>query len=137
VQFGWGSKQRRIQAAETDLTSAIAESIAQDKELTKKLLHAAGVPVPLGRPVEDADDAWAAAQEIGGPVVVKPQDGNQGKGITVNCQQPRRRDERLRLRAAIEISDDILVERFLPGHDYRLLVIGDKLSPPPAAIRRW
>ena len=51
VQFGWGSKQRRIQAAEIDSTSAIAESIAQDKELTKKLLDAAGVPVPLGRPV--------------------------------------------------------------------------------------
>ena len=56
VQFGWGSKQRRIQAAETDTTSAIAESIAQDKELTKKLLHAAGVPVPLGKPVETVEE---------------------------------------------------------------------------------
>ena len=61
VQFGWGSKQRRIQAAETDLTSAVAEAIAQDKELTKKLLQAAGVPVPTGRPVKDAEDAWKAA----------------------------------------------------------------------------
>ena len=51
VQFGWGAKQRRIQAAEIDTTSAIAESIAQDKELTKTLLQAAGVPVPIGRPV--------------------------------------------------------------------------------------
>ena len=84
VQLGWGSKQRRIQAAEIDSTSAIAESIAQDKELTKKLLHAAGVPVPLGRPVRDAQDAWVAAQEVGLPVVVKPRDGNQGKGVTVN-----------------------------------------------------
>ena len=84
VQFGWGSKQRRIQAAETDRSSAIAESIAQDKELTKKLLHAGGVPVPMGRPVSDADDAWAAAQEVGVPVVVKPLDGNQGKGVSVN-----------------------------------------------------
>jgi cyanophycin synthetase len=66
VQFGWGSKQRRIQAAETDLTSAVAEAIAQDKELTKTLLRAAGVPVPLGRSVTDADDAWLAAREIGG-----------------------------------------------------------------------
>ena len=64
MQFGWGSKQRRIQAAETDLSSAIAESIAQDKELTKKLLHASGVAVPYGRPVEDEDDAWAAAHEL-------------------------------------------------------------------------
>ena len=86
VQFGWGSKQRRIQAAETDMSSAIAEAIAQDKELTKKLLHAAGVAVPHGRPVTDAEDAWAAAQEIGGPVVVKPRDGNQGKGISVNIR---------------------------------------------------
>ena len=84
VQFGWGSRQRRIQAAETDLTSAVAEAIAQDKELTKRLLQAAGVPVPFGRPVSNAEDAWSAATEIGGPVVVKPQDGNQGKGISVN-----------------------------------------------------
>ena len=64
--------------------AASPKSIAQDKELTKQLLNAAGVPVPLGRPVSDAEDGWAAAQEIGLPVVVKPQDGNQGKGVTVN-----------------------------------------------------
>ena len=63
VQFGWGSKQRRIQAAETDMTSAVAESIAQDKELTKRLLQSAGVPVPNGRPAKNAEDAWAAAFE--------------------------------------------------------------------------
>jgi cyanophycin synthetase len=131
VQFGWGSKQRRIQAAETDRTSAIAESIAQDKELTKKLLHAAGVPVPLGRPVEDADDAWAAMQEIGGPVVVKPQDGNQGKGVTVNITSREAGDESLPRRR--RIGDDVMVERFLPGHDFRLLVVGNKLV---AAARR-
>jgi cyanophycin synthetase len=131
VQFGWGSKQRRIQAAETDLSSAIAESIAQDKELTKKLLHAAGVPVPLGRPVEDADDAWAAAQEIGGPVVVKPQDGNQGKGITVNVSS--REDVMKAYDSAREHRRHILVERFLPGHDFRFLVIGKQLV---AAARR-
>ena len=84
VQFGWGAKQRRIQAAEVDRTGAIAETIAQDKQLTKHLLEAAGVPVPQGRPVVDAEDAWAAMQEIGSAVVVKPQDGNQGKGVTVN-----------------------------------------------------
>ena len=84
VQFGWGSRQRRIQAAELDVTSAIAESIAQDKQLTKELLHAAGVPVPTGRPVADYEDACAAMREIGGAVVVKPQDGNQGKGVAVN-----------------------------------------------------
>jgi len=131
VQFGWGSKQKRIQAAETSHTSAIAESIAQDKELTKKLLHAAGVAVPFGRPVEDEDDAWVAAQEVGLPVVVKPQDGNQGKGISVNLTT----EEQVRqaYRVAIEFRDDIMVEKFLPGHDWRLLVIGNKLI---AAARR-
>ena len=131
VQFGWGSKQQRIQAAETSFTSAIAESIAQDKELTKRLLHAAGVAVPLGRPVEDEDDAWAAAQEIGLPVVLKPRDGNQGKGISVNLTSEAQ--IRQAYRVAIEYRDDILVEKYLPGHDYRLLVIGDKLI---AAARR-
>ncbi len=131
VQFGWGSKQKRIQAAETSFTSAIGESIAQDKELTKKLLHAAGVAVPYGRPVDDEDDAWVAAQEIGLPVVVKPQDGNQGKGISVNLTT----EEQVRkaYRVAIEFRDDIMVEKYLPGHDYRLLVIGNKLI---AAARR-
>ena len=131
VQFGWGSKQKRIQAAETSFTSAIAESIAQDKELTKNLLHAAGVAVPFGRPVEDEDDAWVAAQEVGLPVVVKPQDGNQGKGISVNLTS----EEQVRraYRVAIEFRDDIMVEKYLPGHDWRMLVIGDKLI---AAARR-
>ncbi|HNE43331.1 MAG TPA: cyanophycin synthetase [Rhodocyclaceae bacterium] len=131
VQFGWGSQQRRIQAAETDMSSAIAESIAQDKELTKQLLHAAGVAVPLGRPVTDAEDAWAAAQEIGGPVVVKPRDGNQGKGISVNIRT--REEVMAAYETAVEFRDDILVERYLPGHDFRFLVIGDKLI---AAARR-
>jgi cyanophycin synthetase len=131
VQFGWGSKQRRIQAAEIDATSAIAESIAQDKDLTKRLLAAAGVPVPYGRPVADEDDAVAAANEIGWPVVVKPQDGNQGKGVTSNVIN----EDHLRTvyKVARQYSDDILVEKYLPGHDYRLLVVGDKLV---AAARR-
>ena len=130
VQFGWGAKQRRIQAAEVDTTSAVAESIAQDKDLTKTLLRAAGVPVPLGRPASDVDDAWAAALEIGLPVVVKPQDGNQGKGVTVNITS--REQLELAYKAAVEIGE-VLVEKFLPGNDFRLLVVGDKLV---AAARR-
>ena len=131
VRFGWGSKQRRIQAAEMDVTSAIAESIAQDKDLTKKLLAAAGVPVPTGRQVKDAEDAWEAAQEVGLPVVVKPLDGNQGKGITVNITTK----EQLvaAYNTAITFRDDVMVERYLPGNDFRLLVVGDKLV---AAARR-
>lgn len=131
VQFGWGSQQRRIQASETDRTSAVAESIAQDKELTKMLLHAAGIPVPAGRPVANAADAWAAACEIGGAVVVKPQDGNQGKGVAVNLTS--RELVEAAYTIAAEISDEVLVERYISGHDYRMLVIGSKLV---AAARR-
>ncbi|HTZ00042.1 MAG TPA: cyanophycin synthetase [Rhodocyclaceae bacterium] len=131
VQFGWGSRQRRIQAAETDRTNAIGEAIAQDKDLTKKLLAAAGVPVPLGRPVEDAEDAWAAAREAGGPVVVKPRDGNQGKGVAVNVRD--RHEVLAAHAAAAEVSSEVMVEQYLPGHDFRLLVVGDHVV---AAARR-
>ncbi len=131
VQFGWGKHQRRILAAETDASSAMAEAIAQDKQLTKLLLHAAGVPVPIGRPVESAEDAWQAARELGGAVVVKPRDGNQGKGVAVNLFT---REEVLAAYAAArEIADEVLVERYLPGQDHRLLVVNGKLV---AAARR-
>jgi len=131
VMFGWGSKQRRIQAAEMDCTSAIAESIAQDKELTKKLLSAAGVPVPHGRSITDVEDGWNAACDIGLPVVIKPKDGNQGKGVTVNITT--REQFNGGFAAAAEFGDELLVERYLPGSDFRLLVIGNKLV---AAARR-
>ena len=130
VQFGWGAKQRRIQAAEIDTTSAIAESIAQDKDLTKSLLHAAGVPVPMGRPAHSVEEAWAIAQEVGLPVVVKPQDGNQGKGVSVNITDRAAFDAAY---ATAERYGVVMVEKFLPGHDYRLLVVGNKLV---AASRR-
>lgn len=131
VQFGWGSRQRRIQAAETDCTSAIAESIAQDKDLTKALLGAAGVPVPDGRSVTTPEEAWEVAREIGGPVVVKPRDGNQGKGVAVNLQG--RSQVFAAFEAASDICSEVIVERYFPGHDFRLLVVGDKLV---AAARR-
>ncbi len=131
VQFGWGSRQRRIQAAEIDTTGAVAEQIAQDKQLTKRLLSAAGVPVPDGRPVDDVEDAWAAMCEIGGAVVVKPQDGNQGKGVAVNVVD--RGHLEVAYAAAEEISSKVMIERFIPGNDFRLLVVGEQLV---AAARR-
>lgn len=130
VQFGWGSRQRRIWAAEIDSTSAVSESIAQDKDLTKTLLRAAGVPVPWGRPVDSVDEAWEVAQAIGLPVVIKPQDGNQGKGVTVNIVS--REHLEVAYRVAAEVGQ-VMVERFLPGNDFRLLVVGDRLV---AAARR-
>ena len=131
IMFGWGSKQRRIQAAEMDITSAIAEAIAQDKQLTKRLLCAAGVPVPMGREVNTPEDAWTAACEVGLPVVIKPKDGNQGKGVIVNITS---REQLMAAYAtAVEFSDNLLVERYIPGNDFRLLVVGNKLI---AAARR-
>lgn len=131
VQFGWGSRGRRIQAAEIDATSAISESIAQDKELTKKLLAAAGVPVPEGRVVRSEEEALQAMRELACPVVVKPRDGNQGKGVTVNIVSADHLE--IAFRAARQFSSNILVEKFIPGHDHRLLVVGDRLI---AAARR-
>jgi cyanophycin synthetase len=131
VQLGHASLQRRICTAETDATSALAEMIAQDKQLTRALLHAVGVPVPEGRPVADADDAWNTAEDIGLPVVVKPQYGNHGRGVATNLST---REQIVRAYAAArEEGDNILVESYIPGDDYRLLVIGGRLVA--AALR--
>ena len=131
VQLGWGSRQRRILAAETDRTSAIGESIAQDKELTKLLLRSVGVPVPAGGPVKDAEEAWELAQEIGVPVVCKPQCGNQGRGVAVNLTT--REQVLAAYQAARAEGRSVLVERFAQGVDHRLLVVGERLV---AAARR-
>ena len=131
VVLGHGIHQHRIQAAETDQTSAIAEGIAQDKQLTKTLLKAVGVPVPYGREVCDAEDAWSAADAIGLPVVVKPLDGNKGRGVTVDLSS--REDVMAAYEAARVESSEVLVEEFIPGRDYRLLIVGNKLV---AAARR-
>ena len=131
VQLGYGSRQRRILAAESDRTGAIAESIAQDKELTRTLLRAVGVPVPEGRTVDSADDAWVAAEKIGLPVVVKPQYGNQGRGVATNLKT--REEVIAAYDAARQEESTIMVEQFAPGDDYRLLVVGDRVV---AAARR-
>lgn len=131
VQLGYGKKTRRIRAAETDATSTIAEDIAQDKELTRQLLKEAGIPVPSGEPVASADEAWEVAQELGLPVVVKPRDGNQGRGVATHLmteQQVRGAYQAARAEGA-----EVVVERHIMGNDYRLLVVGDRLI---AASRR-
>ena len=133
VQLGWGVNQRRIQTAETDRTGAIAEGIAQDKELTRALLAPIGVPVPKGRSVASAEDAWVAAEDIGVPVVVKPQHGNQGRGVATNLHS---RDQVVAAYASARAQSSdhsVIVEKFAPGDDYRVLVVGDKVV---AASRR-
>lgn len=131
VQLGYGHNQRRICTAETDSTSAIAESIAQDKDLTRMLLKSIGVPTPEGRPVESAQDAWEAAEDIGLPVVVKPQYGNHGRGVATNLQD--RMQVEAAYHAAKEEGSSIVCERHAPGDDYRILIIGGKMV---AAARR-
>ncbi len=123
--LGQGHKQRRIWTAETDRTSAIAESIAQDKELTKRFLSTIGVPVPEGRKVLDADDAVAAAAEIDAPVVVKPVDGNHGRAVIPNLTDPAQIRNAFEL--ALKEGSGVIVERFVPGDEHRLLVVGNKM----------
>jgi cyanophycin synthetase len=125
VQLGHGIRQRRIWTAETDQTKAIAESISSDKDLTKNLLQSCGVPVPEGRPVDSPEDAWDAANDIGLPVVVKPSDGNHGRGVSTNLTT--REDIEAAYTLAIEEGSEVLVERFIPGDEHRLLVVGGKL----------
>jgi cyanophycin synthetase len=124
MQLGYGKAQRRIWTAETDRTSAVAEGIAQDKELTRKLLSAAGVPVPAGCAVKSADDAWLAAQELAGPVVVKPVDANHGRGVSIRLDEERAVRDAF-ARAALEGSG-VVVERFIPGTQHRVLVVGEQ-----------
>ncbi len=125
VQLGYGSKQRRIWTAETDQTSAIAETISRDKDLTKSLLKACGVPVPEGVVVETADDAWEAAEDIGLPVVVKPSDGNHGRGVFTNLMTEA--EVRTAFSVAVDEGSSVIVERFIPGNEHRLLVVGGKM----------
>jgi cyanophycin synthetase len=131
VQLGYGKKIRRIRAAETDATGSIAEGIAQDKDLTRRLLQEAGVPVPQGEPVSSADEAWEVAQDLGLPVVVKPQDGNQGRGVATNLTTEQQ--VRHAYQAAALEGESVVVERHIAGKDHRLLVVGERLV---AAARR-
>ena len=126
VQLGYGAAQRRIWTAETEFTSAIAEGIASDKDLTKSLLKACGVPVPEGQVVDSPEAAWEAAQDIGLPVVVKPSDGNHARGVTLDLRK--REDIEAAWHVAEPEGSDVMVERFIPGDEHRLLMVGGKLA---------
>ena len=135
VQLGHGARQRRIWTAETDQTGAIAESISSDKDLTKSLLSSCGVPVPEGRMVDSADDAWDAAQDIGLPVAVKPYDGNHGRGVSLDLMT---RDE---VGAAYDLAErqgnGVIVEQFIAGKEHRLLVIGKHVVAAACGETAW
>lgn len=125
VQLGYCSAQKRIWTAETDHTSAVAESVAQDKQLTAQLLKSVGVPVPYGKLVETAEDACAFAESEGYPVVVKPIDGNHGRGVFVNLQ------DAPAIRSAFDSASKegsaVVVEVMVPGIQHRVLVVGDRV----------
>lgn len=135
VQLGYGARQRRIWTAETDSTGAIAESISRDKHLTRQLLQACGVPVPEGVVVADKNQAWEAAQDIGLPVVVKPSDGNHGRGVFTDLRT--RAEVEAAYAVACEEGSDVIVERFVPGLEHRLLVVGGRMVAAARGMEAW
>jgi cyanophycin synthetase len=137
VQLGHGAAQRRIWTAETDCTGAIAEGIASDKDLTKTLLASCGVPVPEGAVVRSAAQAWEEAQDIGLPVALKPCDGNHGRGVSLNLMTEADVAAAYEIAAKEGDSSAVLVERFIPGNEHRLLVVGSKLVAAARGESLW
>jgi cyanophycin synthetase len=131
ILFGQGSRQKMIRASMTSATSCWGVETAGDKEETKRLLANAYIPVPKGVVVSSPEDVQEAVEDLGFPLVVKPIDGNHGRGITTNLQNMEQAIYAFHI--ARSISDDIIIERFIEGDDYRFLVINYKLV---AAARR-
>ncbi len=137
IQLGHGRNRRHIAATIAGITGAIGVDISCDKALTKKILADAWLPVPAGRTVRSADEAVAAMQEMEGPVVIKPLDGNQGRGVSLNLTTP----EQVRTAFAIasEICSDVLVEEQYNGRNYRVVVVDGKMVAaaermPPSVV---
>jgi cyanophycin synthetase len=128
VQFGHGIHQQRIRATMTSRTSAIAVDVASDKSLTNALLDSAGLPVPRAAVVTTETEALEAARRLGFPCVVKPLDGNHGRGVQLNL----RSDEAVLAAFPVALresrSGDVIVETYVAGNDYRCLVIGGKVA---------
>jgi cyanophycin synthetase len=137
VQLGHGAAQRRIWTAETDSTSAIAESIASDKDLTKSLLKSCGVPVPEGSLVRSAEEAWEEAQDIGLPVVLKPYDGNHGRGVSLNLMTEADVVAAYHLASRKGDSKSVIVERFITGDEHRILVVGKQVVAAAKGESLW
>jgi cyanophycin synthetase len=125
IQFGHGRFQQRIQATVTSRTSHIAVELASDKEETNRILANLGLPVPRQRLVQGEDDAVAAAESIGYPVVVKPFNANHGRGISIHLTTEAQVREAFQV--AREHSRSVIVETFITGEDHRMLVINGEL----------
>lgn len=135
VQLGYGARQRRIWTAETNRTGAIAESISRDKDLTRQLLQSCGVPVPEGVVVTTREQAWDAAQSMGLPVVVKPLDGNHGRGVFTDLST----EEAVYTAFDVACAEgsEVIVERFIPGLEHRLLVVGGRMVAAARGMEAW
>jgi cyanophycin synthetase len=126
IQLGYGKYHKKIEGTLTDNTSCISVDMACDKTVTKELLEQAGIPVPKGGVCRTIKEAIQTAEEIGYPVVLKPVNGNQGKGVSLNIQCPEEIPEAFRIAAAF--SENILAEEYINGNDYRILVVGNQVS---------
>lgn len=125
VQLGYGVHQKRIQATTTSKTNMISVDIAGDKAATKKLLGDMGVPVPKGYEIRDEEDLERTVERVGFPVVIKPLDGNHGKGATVGINSLD--DAKTAFAKAKEYSRWVIVEKQLIGNDFRALVVNNQL----------
>ena len=124
-QLGYGANQKRIQATVTSQTSSIAVELACDKEDTKFLLEQAEVPIPKGQIIRTEEGLKEAVAYVKYPLVVKPISGNHGRGITTNILNWE--DARVAFEAAKRVSRSVIVEKYVEGDDYRLLVINYKM----------
>jgi cyanophycin synthetase len=124
VQLGYGVHQKRIRATIASTTSNIAVDIACDKEETKMLLEAAEIPVPRGTVIRTEEGLKDAIEKFGYPLVIKPIDGNHGKGNTTNITTWEQATKALE--AAKQYGRSVIVEKFITGFDFRCLVINNK-----------
>jgi len=125
IHLGYGKYRRTLQATLTDATSCISADIATNKQLTKIILSENMIPVPYGKVVFTEISALLAAKELGTPVALKPHDGNQGKGVHLNLTKEA--DIKAAFRDAVSYSSAVIVEQYITGRDYRVLVVGDKV----------
>jgi cyanophycin synthetase len=125
VQLGYGKHRKMVKAAMSSQTSAIAVDLASDKEMTKVLLREAGIPVPRGVIVSSEEEAVWALREVGAPVAVKPFDGCQGKGISLNLTSAQQVVAAFQI--AHQCSPKVIVEEQLTGRDYRVLVVNGEM----------
>ena len=125
VQLGYGVNQQRIQATTTNKTNMIACDIAGDKSATKKLLGEMGIPVPKGYHIQDEEDLARTVEAVGFPVVIKPLDGNHGKGATIGIENME--DAVTAFHKAKEYSRYVIIEKLLAGKDFRALVVNNRL----------